>query len=93
MVGQSTFRIINKADVVPRMPPRSNPGSIVYDHFGWTILITEVRACVRVLTGGRMHHPLRKCVCTHTGARPPPPPPPPSLSAPSHLSHKTQMNT
>jgi hypothetical protein len=23
------------------MPPRSNPGSIVYDHFGWTILITE----------------------------------------------------
>lgn len=41
MLGHSTFRVVNKADVVPRMPPRSNPGSIVYDHFGWTILITE----------------------------------------------------
>ena len=32
------------------MPPRSNPGSIVYDHFGWTILITEVRAETAVYT-------------------------------------------
>ena len=36
IMGRSAFRIVNNSDVVPRMPQRRNPGSIFFEHFGWT---------------------------------------------------------